>query len=235
MDEPAAIVHFDGNAMALSELEELTVGRGSGARLQVGRNPTDSRVSREHLVLSLSSGLVTVTRKSQTQLVIVRSSSGDYTLEAAGEAVTRGGTFEVLLPKTPDIDEAQPTYYRITIAAPGAGDSPGPGSAFAKLEDATTRTASLPQLSARERQLLSTYARPLFLIDGKARKSAATHREAAARLNYGYDWVREQIDALRVRLANEGWPVGVDKDSLCRWAVAARLITADDLAEFHLD
>jgi hypothetical protein len=231
MDTLAAIVRFGGAAIVLADHGQLLVGRASHADIRVGRNPTDGRVSREHLYLSMLDGLVTVTRRSQTQLVIVRSASGEYPLEAPGEALTRGGAFEVLLPKTPDVNEAQPAYYRLTVAAPGPGDPAAPGSPLAEPEGTTTRTASLPVLSGRERQLLSAYARP-FLLDGdKWRQTAATHREVAAELHYGYDWVREQIDGLRSRLAEEGWPVGSDKESLCRWAVAARLITIVDTPE----
>jgi hypothetical protein len=235
MGESAAIIHFGGTTTPLVDKAEIWVGRGSNMHIRVGRNPTDSRVSREHVVLSMSSGLVTVTRKSLTQPVIVRSTSSDYWLEAPNEAVTRGGAFEVLLPKTPDIGEAQPAYYRITILAPGPGDSAPEGSLLAERSDRTTRTAALPQLTTRERQLLAAYAWPLIRADAGSRKRPATHREAAASLNYGYDWVREQIDGLRIRLAAEGWPVGPDKDSLCHWAVAARLISANDIAEFQLD
>jgi hypothetical protein len=235
MAEPAALVHFDGATTTLPDGGELLVGRGSGSHIQVGRNPTDSRVSRQHLILSMSDGLVTVTRRSQTQLVIMRSATGDYWLEAPGEAVTRGGVFEVLLPKTPDVGEEQPAYYRLTVSAPGPGDPAPPGSFLAEREGGTTSPASMPALTMRERQLLCAYARPLMLVDTRGRKGAATHREAAASLHYGYDWVREQIDGLRARLAAQGWPVGSDKDSLCRWAVAAHLVTASDLAEFGLD
>jgi hypothetical protein len=231
MDTVAAIVRFAGTTTVLADHGHLLVGRGSHADIRVGRSPTDGRVSREHLHLSMMDGLVTVTRRSQTQLVIVRSASGSYPLEAPGEALTRGGAFEVLLPKSPDVDEAQPAYYRLTVAAPAPGDHFAPGEQPTETAGTTTRTASLPVLSGRERQLLSAYARP-FLLDGdRWRQTAATHREVAAELHYGYDWVREQIDGLRSRLAAQGWPVGSDKESLCRWAVAAHLITVADTDE----
>ncbi len=230
-DQTVAVVHFDGASVVLRENTELVVGRSSSADIRVGRTPTDSRVSRQHLVLSLSVGLVTVTRRSETQLVIVRSAGGEYALEAPGEGITRGGSFEILLPKTPDLNETQPAYYRLTVSAPGPGDA----DPVASPGGTTSETAALPRLSPRERQLLSAYARPLLVTDRDLRPAAATHREAAAELNYSYNWVREQIDVLRARLAGEGWAVGADKDSLCRWAVAARLVTAADLVEFDLE
>ena len=97
-----------------------------------------------------------------------------------------------------------------------------------------TRTAGLPELSRRERQLLCAYARRLIVVDRGSRPSASSHGQVAADLNYSREWVREQIDGLRVRLAGEGWPVGRNKDSLALWAVSAGLVTAGDLAEFGL-
>jgi hypothetical protein len=230
MGRGAAIVRFEGVAIAVVDGEELLVGRGSHADIRVGRNPADGRVSREHLLLSLRDGFVTVTRRSKTQLVIVRSAGGEYALEAPGEAVTRIGSFDVLLPKTPDVEEPQPAYYRLRVTASTPGDPAELGDQLGAPEDTATRTASLPLLSGRERQLLSAYVRPL--LDGdRPRQRAATHREVAAELHYAYDWVRERIDALRSRLSEEGWPVGPDKESLCRWAVAAGLMTASDISQ----
>jgi hypothetical protein len=233
MTESSGVVRFEGTTIRLTEHYELSIGRGSEADIRVGRNPTDSRVSREHLVLSMVGGLVTVTRRSESQPVIVRSPGADYTLNRAGEAVTRGGAFDILLPKTPDIGEEQPAYYRLTVWTPSAG-SQTLGTTLRPQDGTATGTQGLPELSLRERQLLSAYARPLLAGGDGARPSASTHRQASADLNYSYDWVREQIDGLRARLAAEGWPVGSDKDSLALWAVTAGLITAADLTEFDL-
>ena len=189
------------------------MGRGSTADIRVGRNPTDNRVSRSHLSLSISGGLVTVTRRSQSQLVIVRSSGVDYPLNGPGEAVTRTGAFEVLLPKTPRLGEEQPVYYRIIVRAPTSGSHPGSEGEPGPGEATATSTAGLPQLSRRERQVLCAYARPLLAVDQRSRPSPSSHAQVAAELNYSKEWVREQIDALRLRLASQGWPVGRDKDS----------------------
>jgi hypothetical protein len=145
--------------------------------------------------------------------------------------VTRSGTFEILLPKTPDIGEAQPAYYRLTVWTPGPGGASEFGAEPAPGESTATSTVTLPELSTRERQILSAYARPLVAVGDRSRPSASTHREVAADLNYSYDWVREQIDGLRARLSSEGWPVGPDKDSLARWAVSTGLVTPGDPSE----
>lgn len=235
MEHPAGIVRFEGQAIPIVEDQELLVGRGSSADIRVGRNPTDGRVSREHLVLSMSGGLVTVTRRSQSQLVIVRSTGVDYTLNALGEAVTRGGVFEVLVPKTPEIAEEQPAYYRLRVWTPGPDGAADVAGVQLPGESTATSTGLLPDLSARERQLLSAYSRPLISPSEASRLVASTHRQVARDLHYSYDWVREQIDGLRTRLASEGWPVGRDKDSLALWAVTSGLISPSDVTDLNLD
>jgi hypothetical protein len=234
MDHLAGIVRFEGQAIAIAEEQELLVGRGSSADIRVGRNPTDGRVSREHVLLSMAGGLVTVTRKSQSQLVVVRSTGVDYTLNAPGEAVTRAGLFEVLLPKTPAIAEEQPSYYRLSVWTPGPDGAADPAGPLPG-ESTATSTARLPDLSPRERQLLSAYARPLVSPSEASRLTASTHRQVAGDLHYSYDWVREQIDRLRTRLASQGWPVGPDKDSLALWAVTSGLIARSDVNDLDLD
>lgn len=227
MTGATATVRYSGSTAVLTQDTGLVVGRGSAAGIAIGRSPVDTRVSREHLSLSLDTGLVTVTRLSRTQLVLVRTASGTFSLDAPGDSVRRGGTFAVLLPRTPGPGEEPPTYHRLDIIAPGAHD--GPGEPSTPRWNATDQTSPRPILTDRERLLLATYARPLLVGSGDRDPVTATHQQVAQTLHYGYDWCRERVDNLRRKLADDGWPVGADKESLCRWAVAMRLVTAEDL------
>ena len=223
-------VRYAGTTVVLSEAG-IVVGRGSGAELPVGRSPVDTLVSREHLSLSVDAGLVTVTRLSRTQLVLVRTASSTFSLDAPGDSVSRGGTFTVLVPRTPGADEISPTYHRLDIVAPGPPDEAGKGRSNGW--DAAAATSPRPILSDRERLLLATYARPMLAGSGDGDPTTATHQDVARTLHYGYDWCRERVDKIRRSLADDGWPVGTDKDSLCRWAVAMRIVTVDDLPDHN--
>jgi len=231
-ETPTATVRYAGEVLVLAERTDVIVGRGSAAGLTVGRSPVDTRVSRQHLSLSLDDGMVTVTRLSRTQLVLVRTASSTFSLDGPGDSVRRGGAFTVLLPRTPGPDDAALAYHRLDIEAPGPGE---PASADTPRPDATSETTAKPVLSDRDQVLLAAYARPLLLHAGDDEPAAATHQQVAQTLHYSYEWCRERIDRLRRRLADEGWPVGPDKDSLCRWAVAMRIVSEDDLSSDEPD
>jgi hypothetical protein len=229
LTEQPATVRYAGTTLILHDSIPMIVGRGAATELQVGRSPVDPRVSRQHVSLTLEGRLVTVTRLSRTQLVLVRTASGTLSLDSPGESIRRGGSFSVLLPRTPSGDESTPEHYRLDVVAPDRG---GPATTDVDETHGAEATAARPELGERDRLLLAAYARPL-LLGGTA---TATHNQVAKYLNYGYDWCRERVDRLRIRLAADGWSVGTDKESLCRWAVAMHIITADDLPEeWHSD
>jgi hypothetical protein len=209
----------------IAEGQTLSIGRDARCDVCIGGEsdgPEDLGISRRAISVTYAQGRVWVTNDSSTQPVRIRRSVGsEHVLSHRGDVVSMvDKSLELLL-------EGQVYSYSITV------ESHGPPSPLAaeEVESTAPPTQSLLPLDQRERRLVAALCEPLLTPSG-VEVRPATYKEIGYRLGVQPHTVRNELDVLRARLGNLGFPgmAGTHaKDSLALYAVRSSSITVDDI------
>jgi hypothetical protein len=229
-DEMRVVVSVCDQVRTLTEGESLLIGRDENrCDLCVGGpsvGPEDRGVSRQAVTVTYASGRVWVTNESSTQAVRVRRNKGpDHLLSYKGDVVSVQDSFlELLL-------EGHVYTYTITIHAPEAERPPDWDDECSSVPP----TDFLLPLNPRERRLVAALCAPMVSRSASNNRSA-TYNEMGALLGVQPHTARNELDTLRSRLADLGFPglLGAyGKESLAAYALRSLSVTAGDVEGLH--
>jgi hypothetical protein len=227
---PDVSVSFCGELFPVSPEEEFVVGREGD--LAIDDNPY---LHRRFLVIRESDGMWWLTNTGSTLAATVADRAG---LMQAWLAP--GGSLPLVFPESVVIFTAGPTTYELEIALGDAAFAPTD-----VVEDRTgTTTIGRISLSASQRLLVLALAEPLLRAGALNVGSLPTSAAAAERLGWPLTTFNRKLDHVCQKLTAsgvKGLHGATDKLAMNRrarlveYAVAARIVTVDDLPLLESD